>query len=331
MHKGYKNLQYRNFSFILKYSQERREQLSSQKPVYNFVEWLHTHHCSAVGKKPIEIYVFIDPLCPQCWSMEPVLKKLQMEYGSIISIKHVLSGKLTALNELKGKRTYKNIKEISKKTASRTEMYCNGEKTVENPISRPYHASIAIKAAELQGKKSGIKFLRKLQEYLFLDNKNISEMAVLIQCATEAKIDVDEFLNDITSKTAAKAFQCDLKITTEMDVQEIPSFVFFNENIEDEGIKVAGIYSYDVYISILSEMMPSLPKPAPLPKIEFFVRFYHVVATKEIAVVYNMGEQDVEREMKKLLLQQVVQRIPTKYGTFWKYNKKRRGWDKKSL
>ncbi len=53
-------------------------------------------------------------------------------------------------------------------------------------------------------------------------------------------LDVDEFIIDIHSDSAAKAFQCDLKITAEMDVQEIPTLVFFNENAEDEGIKITG-------------------------------------------------------------------------------------------
>ena len=54
-------------------------------------------------------------------------------------------------------------------------------------------------------------------------------------------LDVTEFLSDIHSNSAAKAFQCDLKITSEMEVSEIPTLVFFNENIEEEGIKITGI------------------------------------------------------------------------------------------
>ena len=50
-------------------------------------------------------------------------------------------------------------------------------------------------------------------------------------------LDVEEFLHDINSSSAAKGFQCDLKITSEMEVTEIPSLVFFNQNIEEEGIK----------------------------------------------------------------------------------------------
>ena len=287
------------------------------------MDWLHSHHCSMLGKKPVEIYVFIDPLCPQCWGMEPVLKKLQMEYGPIISIKHVLTGKLVTPSFQKELQAPSQLADVWEKTASRTGMSCDGDLWLTNaiPSTMPYNASLAIKAAELQGKKNGIKFLRKLREYLFLKKKNISEIEILVECAEASGIDPQEFLQDINSEAAAKAFQCDLKITQEMDVQEIPSLVIFNEKIEDEGIKISGIYPYEVYISILSEIIPDMPEPEPLPDIEYFVRFFNLVATREIAVVYNMKESDVEKEMKKLQLRRLVQRIPGKQGTFWKYIK----------
>lgn len=287
------------------------------------MDWLHSHHCSMLGKKPAEIYVFIDPLCPQCWGMEPVLKKLQMEYGPIISIKHVLTGKLVTPSFQKELQAPSQLADVWEKTASRTGMSCDGDLWLTNaiPSTMPYNASLAIKAAELQGKKNGIRFLRKLREYLFLKKKNISEIDILVECAEASGIDPKEFLQDINSEAAAKAFQCDLKITQEMDVQEIPSLVIFNEKIEDEGIKISGIYPYEVYISILSEIIPDMPDPEPLPDIEYFVRFFNLVATREIAVVYNMKESEVEKEMKKLQLRQLVQRIPGKQGTFWKYIK----------
>ena len=287
------------------------------------MDWLHSHHCSMLGKKPVEIYIFIDPLCPQCWGMEPVLKKLQMEYGPIISIKHVLTGKLVTPSFQKELQAPSQLADVWEKTASRTGMSCDGDLWLTNaiPSTMPYNASLAIKAAELQGKKNGIRFLRKLREYLFLKKKNISEIDILVECAEASGIDPQEFLHDINSEAAAKAFQCDLKITQEMDVQEIPSLVIFNEKIEDEGIKISGIYHYEVYISILSEIIPDMPDPEPLPDIEYFVRFFNLVATREIAVVYNMKESEVEKEMKKLQLRQLVQRIPGKQGTFWKYIK----------
>ncbi|UII57846.1 DsbA family protein [Cytobacillus spongiae] len=278
-----------------------------------------SHHCHGSEKKPIEIYMFIDPLCPECWALEPIIKKLQIEYGRYFSIKHVVSGSIATLN-LGKKQCYENIADLWERTASRSGMSCDGSLWTENPVSSPHLASIAIKAAELQGRKSAIRFLRKLQEVLFLEKQNISELDVLKECAAEVGLDVKEFINDIHSESAAKAFQCDLKITSEMEVDEIPTLVFFNQNIEEEGIKITGYYPYEVYVQILEQMLQDKPDKLDPPPLEVFLQYFKLVATKEIAVVYNMAINEVEREMKKLQLKQKVEQVPVKFGMFWRYN-----------
>ncbi|MEH7255790.1 ClpXP adapter SpxH family protein [Neobacillus niacini] len=269
-------------------------------------------------KKPLELYMFIDPLCPECWALEPILKKLYIEYGRYFSMKYVLSGRIANLNHRK-KKNYEVIVDLWEKTASRSGMSCDGNLWLENPVTSPYVASIAIKAAELQGRRAGLRFLRKLQEILFIEKQNISHIGVLKTCAKSAGLDVEEFISDFHSDSAAKAFQCDLKITTEMEVQEIPTLVFFNENAEDEGIKITGPYPYEVYEQILEEMLSEQPIKNQPPPIESFLKYFKVVASKEVAVVYNMSISQVDREMKKLLLLQKVELLPAKYGTFWRY------------
>ncbi|WP_409253442.1 ClpXP adapter SpxH family protein [Bacillus sp. SCS-153A] len=269
-------------------------------------------------KKPLEIYMFIDPLCPECWALEPILKKLHIQYGQYFRIKNVLSGKLTALN-LTNKKKQENMASQWEKTASRSGMSCDGNLWFENPIDSPYLASIAIKAAELQGRHAGIRFFRKLQETLFLGKQNVSNLEVLTDIAQFSKLDLQEFKNDIHSESASKAFQCDLRITAEMDVDEIPTLVFFNENIEDEGIKVTGMYPFEVYVQILEEMLSIKPEPEALPSLENFLEYYQMVATKEIAVVYDMSMNEVDKQMKKWMLQKKVEKVPAKHGTFWRY------------
>ena len=269
-------------------------------------------------KKPLEIYMFIDPLCPECWALEPIIKKLHIEYGRYFSIKHVLSGRIANLNVSK-RKNYEVIAELWEKTASRSGMSCDGSLWLENPVASPYIASVAIKAAELQGRRAGIRFLRKLQEKLFIGKQNISHIEVLTSCAENAGLDVEEFISDFHSESAAKAFQCDLKITNEMEVQEIPTLVFFNENAEDEGIKITGPYPYEVYVQILEEMLSEEPEKNQPPPLENFLEYFKLVASKEIAVVYNMSISQVEREMKQLVLLQKVEQLPAKYGTFWRY------------
>ncbi|MBM7571542.1 DsbA family protein [Aquibacillus albus] len=273
-------------------------------------------------KKPLEIYVFVDPLCPECWSLEPYLKKLSIEYGRFFTIRPILSGQLTTLNKDKFDKP-KQLKKIWEKTASRTGMSCDGDIWIENPISFPWIASIAVKAAELQGKKAGRKFLRKVQEYVFLNKRDISKEDVLIQCAFDTKLDIDEFKNDLYSTSAKKALQCDLKLTKEMDVEYIPTMVYFNEN-EEEGLKLSGLYPYDIYVKVIKEMLQKDPTPAKKPELVDFLSYFDFVGTTEISVVYDWSIEKTEKEMKKLQLKQIVEKVPVKYGSFWQYLSQRK-------
>ncbi len=254
-----------------------------------------------VQHKPLEIYVFIDPFCSDCWSLTPIIKKLQIQYGDYFTLKHVLCGKLTALNDCRRIRRLQKLPVADEKHAI------------------PHLASISIKAAELQGKKSGIRFMRRLQELLFLEYADVTDINVLQQCAKNVNLDIKEFIRDLYSSSATKAFQCDLKISSEMDIDEMPSIVFFNENIEDEGIKIAGLYSYDIYVQILTEMLEDSVRPAELPPLEQYLEENPVAATQDLVTIYDLPSHKIERKLKKLQLQRKVQKVQAKRGAFWKY------------
>ncbi len=275
-------------------------------------------HCQGHPQKPLEVYLFIDPLCAECWALEPFIKKLQIEYGRFFTLRHILSGTLATLNLTK-RRPPGNIAQSWKKTASLSGMSCDGTLWTENPIPSPHIASLAIKAAEIQGRKAGIRFLRKLQEVVFLEKQNVSDENVLMDVAHSVGLDLEEFHNDIHSPSAQKALQCDLKITTDMEVKEIPSLVFYHCDEDVEGLKVTGLYPYETYVHILEEMIGCRPKPSQVPPLEIFMKHFKFVASKEIAVVYNMTLVQVEFEMKRLQLMQKVERVPVKHGTFWRY------------
>lgn len=276
--------------------------------------------------KPIELYTFIDPLCADCWAFEPMLKKLQVEYGNYFRIRTLVAGRLQAWNVCKNTTkglTAKRheIASIWEEIAAKTGMSCDGDVWLENEWHSPYLASIAIKAAELQGPKLGTRFLRKMREALFLNKQNITEQNVLIDCAEKAELDVEEFKDDLSSKTASKALQHDIMTTNEMGVDIVPTFVFFNANVEDDGIKVTGNYPYHVYVQILEDMLGFKPKPAKLPSLEKFLMRFDLVATIEVSVVFDITEEEAEKRLKALVLQQKVESVPAKFGIFWRYLK----------
>ncbi|RHW39860.1 DsbA family protein [Lysinibacillus yapensis] len=264
---------------------------------------LLTKPVAASITKPIELYIFIDPLSANSLRMQTVLRKLQLEYDHYFTWRYVLSTKLASLNTL-GRRT--------KGCLTGTQL----------DFTHPALPSIAIKAAELQGKRAAARYMLKLQEHALLKTKEVNSYAALIDIAKETAIDVEEFISDFGSKEAARAFQCDLHITREMEVDEVPSIVFFNERIEDEGLKVSGMYPYEVYVQILQEMMSEEVMSNPLPSFdELFVR-YPILTTYDVAQIYSITEQEAERELKKRMLQQKIERIHNNEVTLWRHKHK---------
>lgn len=250
---------------------------------------------SISSTKPIEIYAFIDPLCSSCFDLQPILRKLQVEYGQYFTLRIVLSTKLSNLNS-----------------------FCKSDSINDNDFTHSSLPSIAIKAAELQGKRVGMRFLQKLQEQLFLDTKSVATYSSLISIAEQAQLDVQEFKSDIYSNEAKRAFQCDLYISREMNVHESPSIVFFNEHIEDEGLKVTGLYSYNVYEKVLSEMLDiELSRQEPPTLDELFLR-YQRLSTNEVASIYGVTNYVAECELKKLMLLQQLEKIPLVDTNYWR-------------
>jgi|SRR5690625_682723 len=229
------------------------------------------------------------------WALEPYFKKLSIEYGRFFSIRPIISGSLDVLSNNHGEL-----------------------QTERSHISFPW-IGLAIKAAELQGINAGRTFLRRLQVYFFLKDKDISDKNVLIQCAEESNLDVHEFEKDLFSHYAKKAFQCDLKLKKEMDVHETPTVVFFNHSNENHGIKIPGVHAYEIYMQVLHEVMQYQPLPAVKPPIRDFLSFYDVVSTKDVAVVYDLTREEANRKLKKLQLMQITNRVPAKHDSFWKY------------
>lgn len=189
------------------------------------------HSIQPKQQKPLEIYTFIDPFCPECWAFEPILKKLQVEYGAYFRIRSIVAGRLQSWNVCRetkrGTARKGELAVLWDRIANESGMSCDGDFWLENEWSSPYKASLAIKAAELQGPKAGTRFLRKMREHFFLEKQNITEEAVLFRCAETAGLDIDEFRRDLVSSGAEKALQCDLKTLSEMDVDVVPTFVFF--------------------------------------------------------------------------------------------------------
>lgn len=265
----------------------------------NNVQLLSQPTAPSTCHKPVELYIFIDPLCPQAFAMQATMRKLQLEYEHYFTWRYVLSTELSSLNCLSNRM---------KGCTSGTQL----------DVAHPVLPSIAIKAAELQGKRAGFRYLTKLQEVAALGTQNVNSHATLLNIAQDVDLDMNEFSIDFGSKEAARAFQGDLYITREMEVEEVPSIVFFNECIEDEGLKVSGTYTYEVYEHILQELVGEEIIRQPLPSMDQLFMRYQTLTTAEVAEIYSVNEHVAERELKKRMLQQKIERLMNDDITLWR-------------
>lgn len=255
-----------------------------------------TLHYSA-SAKPIELYVFLDPYCKDCWSLQPLLRKMQIEYDHYFTLRIALKTPLKTMS---------------------TPALPDPKDAKSTKRSNPCFPSIAVKAAEFQGKRAGFRYLSCLLEYSFLKKRDVSSFSVLVEIAARINLDVDEFIEDFTSEETLRALQVDIFLGNEMEVDEAPTFVFFNSNIEDEGLKVSGLYDYEIYEQILEELvgvelLPDMPATID----SLFTRF-DLLTTKEIAEMCHLAEKEAERELKKRLLKQEIERIPFQDRTLWR-------------
>lgn len=253
-----------------------------------------TLHYSAASAKPIELYVFLDPYCKDCWSLQPLLRKLQVQYDHYFTLRVALRTPMPKLNA----------------------PYLTGHSSPKR--SNPCFSSIAVKAAEFQGKRAGFRYLSCLLEYSFMKKRDVTSFSVLVEIAARINLDVDEFIADFTSDETLRALQVDMFLGNEMEVDEAPTFVFFNGNIEDEGLKVSGLYDYEIYEQILEELIGQKILPDIPPAMNSLFDRFDLLTTKEVAEIYHMTEKEAERELKKRQLKQQIERIPFQDRTLWR-------------
>lgn len=245
--------------------------------------------------KPIVIYSFINPFCKECWLLEPIIKKLALEYGNFFTVRPIIS-----IHPI-----FEDVKISSNK----------------NYLKQ--YVALAIKAAGLQGNKAGRQFLEKIQVAHFHYDDDLLNKNVIMNYASLVNLDLEEFSNDLFSNSAKKAYLADLKLTKEMNISEFPSLVFFSKHNEEHTLKITGKADYNAYVDLLYKLLNDIPEPQAKPEVELFLKEQGLLSIEDIAFIYDWSLHETNKILNKLKLKGQVKELNILSRKYWSYNIKK--------
>lgn len=262
----------------------------------------------------IEMYLFVNPLHTEYWSIEPIIEKLKVEYGDLFTLTHIVTGG----GNINQPYRYTPVQPFSYLIEQVCKVH-NEQSWVKQSLFLPHPAFLAIKAAQCQGKQASERFLHRLQLAYFCRKKDIQNADVLEQCAKDAELDLREFKSDISSDTTKNALHADFKLANELQVSETPTIIIFSNDVEEAGIKVDSHYSYEVYANIIKKSSyRDIHQPYSPPPLEEFMKSKLLTSMPTLAMIYNKSYHAMNLELKKLMIQQKVEPVECHTEVFWK-------------
>lgn len=266
--------------------------------------------------KPVRIIYFTDPICSSCWGIEPQLRKLKLEYGDLFEIDYHMGGLLPSWDVYSsgGINGPSDVASHWEEAGDYYEMPIDGGVWFEDPFDSSYPPSIAVKAAELQGKEKGISFMRRLREMLFLEKKNITKWEYMQQAAREIGLDTFQFKADYEGR-ARELFEEDLNLGRQLGVRGFPT-LFFTDADNNQAL-VYGFRPYEAYEQTIKKFVPDAQrKPYDHSPLGVFAHF-NTLMTKEFAVLTESDLETAEKTLNKLLEEGKIRNFKSKNGVLW--------------
>ncbi|WP_436934004.1 DsbA family oxidoreductase [Halovenus marina] len=260
---------------------------------------------------------FTDPFCTWCWGVEPVLRRIEETYGDQVAVEFVMGGLVADFESFRDPAN--DVTEPAdvaphwEEASRRHGMPVDSAVWTTDPPRSSYPACIAYEAAEFQGRDVAHRYLRRLREAFATERRNIGKREVLVSLADEVGLDTERFRAALHGDRARAAFEEDRTYTREQGVTTFPTF---RVEADDQHRQVAGSQSFARLADALETVAPELTRQSPRPLPEF-VGTYGPVATREVAEVYDLDDDDARQRLRSLADSGAVRESERGTGSLW--------------
>lgn len=266
--------------------------------------------------KPLKVLYYTDPICSTCWIIQPLLRKLQLEYGQYLEIRYCMGGLLPSWENY-NKGVIKQPSDAARhweEVCRQHHMPLDGDVWIEDPLPSSFPPSIAFKAAQMQDNDKAILFLRRIKEMLFLEKKNIIKWEYLEKAAFETGLDSARLLRDFEGR-AAELFKADLTMAEDLSIKVFPTLIFS----DDKGniSRLAGYHPYEKFESIILKLLPDAVKePITTDPLQLFNIFFSMT-DKEFSLITEKSDDEARQQLLTLYEEGYIDRFDSKNGTIW--------------
>jgi predicted DsbA family dithiol-disulfide isomerase len=264
----------------------------------------------------IHAYFYTDPACPASWSIEPALRRLEVEFGDDLELRPVMGGLAREFGDplaLIGDWLA---------AAAASGMPVDPRLWMESPPRSSYPACMAVKAAGEQGAEVQARYLRVLRQGIACERRKLDGTEALLDAArTVPDLDVERLRIDLASHATVEAFGADLdraeaaaaRAGTEGRVQ-LPTLEF--ESADGDLHAVHGVAPYDAFRRA-AEAAGATADAEPRPSVEDALRRFGSMATVEVAAVCDLPGPRAAAELWRLAGEWRVRSDPRLTGELW--------------
>jgi putative protein-disulfide isomerase len=251
----------------------------------------------------IHVLYVTDPACPWSWGAEPVLRRLQAEFGEGVRITYVMGGLWRAIEPAKALAE-------TLEAAAASGMPVDPRLWLDAPPKSTYPACLAVKAAAEQGLDG--PYLRRVREAIMCERVKADTTDALVALARDVPtMNIDRFALDLGSNAITEAFGADLDRAREVEA-EMPAFVVTGEG-DTSGAPPAPVGPD----GLLAAVAAADARPGPLPSVEDALRRFQRMGVPEVAAVCDLPGPRAPAELWRLALEWRARPTMFLTGALW--------------
>jgi len=212
------------------------------------------HHVTIYNKsnnmqiKNSTLYYFYDPMCSWCYAFEKSLLELQKQLHQLLSFKPILGGLAPDATEPMSVETQSMVQHAWQQIEKNVpDMRFNFDFWTQNiPLRSTYPACRALLAAEQQSPLQVESLRKNIQQAYYQEAKNPSLDAILIDCAAQSALNIEQFSRDLNSTGIQRQLIEHIEFSRSLSVNSYPSLRLV---LNDE------IYTIDISYTEVNSML----------------------------------------------------------------------------